>query len=513
MILGPLLFLVMMVPFTINGLGVREAFFVAFLGRFGVGADAGVRHGVPLLRGDDRDVAPGRRHSPLAEPAARGDALAPGLILDKPRHGDPCPAASCRKGSALSFTKMARAARNLAHGRGRLVRRSWQYDPALYAPARHRRACSYDAFVPDLIAGFSPVLEGALAGVVSDAEARIIALNASARPALTPFSRLLLRTESIASSKVEGMQVEARSLAHAEARQETGRHVGSEAAEILANIDAMQLAVEEASAASRVTVGQIVTFHRALLERSPNVAVAGRVRTSQNWIGGNDYNPCSADFVPPPHEEVPALLEDLVSFCNADLLPPLVQAAVAHAQFETIHPFDDGNGRTGRALVQVILRRRGLAPAYVPPISVVLAAERDRYVGGLTSFRDGRESEWIEIFAVAAACAADLAVRYLAEVAALQERWRSRLRDATAPRSDAAAWTIIEILPAHPVISVPVGVAATGRSKPAVDQAIRQLADAGVLLALTEGRRNRSWEAAGLLDLLGQLETALPRRK
>ena len=393
--------------------------------------------------------------------------------------------------------------------RGRFVRRTWRAEPGLYAPARYRRPCSYDAFVPDPIAEFSPSLGGAVAGVVSDAEARIVALNASAQPALAPLARLLLRTESIASSKVEGLQVDARALARAEARHEAGEQVGREVIEILANVDAMQLAVEEATAGVTLAVEHVLAIHRTLLERT-SPTIAGRLRSEQNWIGGNDYNPCGADFVPPPAEEVPALLADLTAFCADESLPPLVQAALAHAQFETIHPFADGNGRTGRALVQVLLRRRRLAPSYVPPISVVLPATRHTYVNGLTAFREGRELDWIEAFAAAAAQAAALASHYLEEALRLQEHWRERLRDVGSPRRDAAAWALIDCLPAHPVITVPVGVAATRRSKPAVTMAVEQLVASGVLEPLSAGRRNRSWEAVGLLDLLADLESGRP---
>lgn len=394
--------------------------------------------------------------------------------------------------------------------RGRLIRKIWEADPALYAPSRQRRPCSYDAFLPDPLASYSPQIGAPTLGVVSDAEARIAELNAVARPALAPLARLLLRTESIASSKVEGMQVDARTLARAEARLDTGGRAGPEALEVLANIDAMQLAIEEASAETVFGVEHILAIHRVLLARAPSASIAGELRVDQNWIGGNDYNPCGADFVPPPPENVAALLDDLVAFCADETLPPIVQAAAAHAQFETIHPFTDGNGRTGRALVQVILRRRGLAPAYVPPISVVLAAERDRYIRDLHAFRDERDDEWLTLFATAAARAADLATRYSREVALLQEHWREQLRAAGSPRADAAAWVVIDALPAHPIISVPVAVGATGRTKPALTKAIEQLAEAGVLAPLSEKRRNRSWEAAGLLDLLAGLESGRP---
>lgn len=306
------------------------------------------------------------------------------------------------------------------------------------------------------------------------------------------------------------MQLDARSLARAEANQETGRKVGSGAAEILANIDAMQISVERAADLDGMRPTDFLDIHRVLLERAPNSQIAGRFRASQNWIGGNDYNPCGAAFVPPPPGEINRLLDDLCAFVNDVALPPLVQAAIAHAQFETIHPFEDGNGRTGRALVQVVLRRRGLTPAFVPPISVVLARDKDRYLNGLTLFREDLLADWIELFAAATAEAATLAARYAIRVGDLQDEWRERLRHHSNPRSDAAAWSLISVLPAHPIITAPVAVAAVGRTKPAVANAIEQMEDAGILTRLSESARNRAWEADGLLDLIVGLEAASP---
>lgn len=390
--------------------------------------------------------------------------------------------------------------------RGRYVSATWSHDPTLYAPPKYRKACKYDAFLPDELSDFNPSIPAELAGVISGAEAAIGSLNDRARPALRPLVRLLLRTESIASSKVEGLQADARSLARAEAKADVGKNIGSDVAEVLANIGAMELAVEETAAQATITLDSLVAIHESLMRRAPNASIAGHVRDVQNWIGGNDYNPCGADFVPPPPETVATLLDDLCQFCNSDHLPPLIQAAVAHAQFETIHPFEDGNGRTGRALIHVLLRRRGLAPSYVPPISVVLAANKDRYIDGLIQYRDGDLEEWIERFAVAAAQAANLAERYLGRVQELQERWREQLRHRADLRADAAAWAVIDQLPGHPVITVPVATAVTGRSKSSTAVAVDQLADAGILLPLSQSKRNRAWEASGLLGLLAELE-------
>jgi Fic family protein len=384
---------------------------------------------------------------------------------------------------------------------------TWEHHPTIYAPARYRRACRYEAYIPGSLAELGFSLDSRTAGVVSDAESAINALNASARPALNPLARLLLRTESIASSKVEGLQMDIRDLARAEAKAETGQKVAETAREVLANIDAMQVAVDSATSVDVFTVNEIVAIHDRLLSGDPNGRrFAGKIRDTQNWIGGNDYNPCGADFVPPPPEYVRALLEDLCVAINDDTSPPLVQAALVHAQFETIHPFEDGNGRTGRALVQVVLRRRKLAHDYVPPVSVVLAGAKESYIAGLTAFREEKIEQWIEQFAAAAASAAVLAKAYLNSVQTLVETWRDRLKAAAGPRADAAAWAVLDILPAHPIITAPVAAAATARAKSQVYEAIDQLTAAGVLLPLSESRRNRSWEAAGLLDLLADLE-------
>lgn len=390
---------------------------------------------------------------------------------------------------------------------GQLLKKIWESDPTVDAPLRYRRACQYHAFVPDELATLKLLLEAQLTGVIAEAEQAVRQLNRDGGEALIPLARLLLRTESIASSKVEGMQVGVRELARAEARSESGAKPSSMSAEVLANIDAMTLAVDKAAETDWFSEAEIIAIHRRLFEHSPQHHIAGRIRTTQNWIGGNDFTPCGADFVPPPPEMLERLLADLCAFINDETLPPLVQAALVHAQFETIHPFDDGNGRSGRALVHVVLRRREVALQFVPPISVIFSQARDRYIGGLTSFRGDGVTQWLEQFATATYQAARLAETYLDAARALQEHWRQLLYAIpSTPRSDAVAWRIIEALPAHPMISVPVAAAVTNRSKSKVYEAIEQLTDAGILLPLSTGKRNRWWEASGLLDLIGQLE-------
>ncbi len=150
-----------------------------------------------------------------------------------------------------------------------------------------------------------------------------------------------MRAESVASSRIEGLVVGGRRLLRADAARQLGEEVRDvTAAEILANIDAMVWGVAAVAPGGRITMETLLEAHRRLMAASRLQGHGGSIHTVQNWIGGSGHNPCSAAFVPPPPEEVPALLDDLLAFCNDDGLSPLAQATIAHAQFETIHKID-----------------------------------------------------------------------------------------------------------------------------------------------------------------------------
>ncbi len=255
-----------------------------------------------------------------------------------------------------------------------------------------------------------------------------------------------------------------------------------------------------------VRLEDVLGIHRLLLLATATPQIAVQLRERQNWIGGNAYNPGRADFVPPPNDYVKELMADLVAFVNRTDLPPVVQAAIAHAQFETVHPFADGNGRVGRALIHVVLRRRGLAPRYVPPVSLVLAADAKAYVAGLTAFREDRSTNWILVFAQALERAAVKASELALRLAELQEKWRER---AGRPRRHSSAEALIVQLPAHPIVTVATAQNLLGRSKQAVNEAIAVLAERGVLHPITLARRNRAWEARELFELINDVEREL----
>lgn len=384
--------------------------------------------------------------------------------------------------------------------------RSWPADPSAPGGRAERRAFRYQAFVPDPVAKLELALPSNVAAAVSTAERAVDALNRDPPrlASLEVLARRLLRAESLASSRIEGLVLSQRRLARAEAEEPDTRD--ETARSVLGNITAMEHAVAVGAGAKPLRLKDVLEIHRLLMLATTTPQIAGKLREHQNWIGGNAFNPGRADFVPPAPARVKDLMDDLVAFLNRADLPPLVQAAIAHAQFESIHPFADGNGRVGRAIIHVVLRRRGLAPRCVPPVSLVLAADAKAYVAGLTAFREDRPADWILLFAQAIERAAAKASELALRLAELQERWRER---AGRPRRHSSAEALIVGLPAHPIVTVATAQTFLGRSKQAVNEAIATLAEKGVLHAITLAKRNRAWEARDLFDLINDFEREL----
>lgn len=401
----------------------------------------------------------------------------------------------------------------------KVVKRRWYSEFASDLPRRDRRSCDYEAYLPDRLVNRAMTLAGGVAADVADAETAIARFDqhATALADTEALARLLLRAESVASSKIEGLEVGSRRLLRAEAAQALGDDTRDvTATEVLGNIQAMTWALSAVDVGDDITLDTLLEAHRRLLAGTHVERHGGRIRSEQNWIGGSSYNPCSATFIPPPHEHVEELLIDLCAFCNTDDLPSVTQAALAHAQFETIHPFVDGNGRIGRVLIQLVLRRRGLARRAVPPVSLVLATWSQDYVDGLTATRylgspasktaiAGMDT-WIALFASACRRAINDAQRFEDSVAALQAGWRAQLGRM---RSGSAADLLIDALPGAPVVTVKGAAELIGRTFQATNVAIARLVDVGILKHVKVGRRNRAFEAPELIRQFTDLERQL----
>jgi len=399
----------------------------------------------------------------------------------------------------------------------KVVRRRWLSDMAAGLPRRDRQACEYEAYIPDPLVGRAISLDGDVAADVADAERAIARLDADAVALADTeaLARLLLWAESVASSRIEGLAVGGRRLLHAAAARDFGGEPSDvTAAEVLGNIDAMVWAVADAE--RPITVDHLLEVHRRLLIGTRLEPHAGRLRTEQNWIGGSSYNPCSAAFVPPPPELMQELLDDLCAFCNDDSLPAVAQAAIAHAQFETIHPFVDGNGRTGRALIHSTIRRRGFARRVLPPVSLILATRSSDYIDALTGTRyrgpatsraahEGL-NRWIALFATACTRAAEDALRFEGRLGQLQQDWRRRVGKV---RAGSAVDLLIRALPGAPIVTAASAATLIDRSFQATNQGIARLVDAAILRQVTVARRNRAFEAAEVIDAFTDLERQL----
>ena len=401
----------------------------------------------------------------------------------------------------------------------KVVLRHWVSEKSAGLARKDRQSCDYEAYIPDRLVGRSIVLDGPVAADVSEAESAIMRLNleASALSDSEALARLLLRTESVASSRIEGLEVGARRLLRADAARRLGEGPGDvTAAEVLGNIDAMLYATEGLGTTEALTPELLLEVHRRLLAGSRLEAHAGQLRSQQNWIGGSSFNPCSAVYVPPPWELVPELVADLCVFANDDTLPAVAQAAIAHAQFETIHPFVDGNGRVGRALIHLVLRRRGLATRVLPPVSLILATWATDYVDALTGtrYRGAAASRaaheglnrWIGLFAAACRRAVDDAASFEGCAQKLQTEWRRRLGRV---RRGSAVDLLLRALPGAPLVTVQSASGLIARSAQATNVAIGRLVAAKVLTQTTVGRRNRAFEAPEVIRAFSNLERQL----
>jgi Fic family protein len=399
-----------------------------------------------------------------------------------------------------------------------VIQRHWPGNPDALS-RRGRLPCDYEAYVPDPLVGRPITLDGDVAADVADAQTALTTLNtqATALADTEGLARLLLRAESVASSRIEGLEVGARKLLRTEAARQLGeRTIDLNAPEVLGNINAMNAAVREVGPGDPITPDILLGFHQRLMANSRLTAHPGRFRVQQNWIGGSGYNPCSAAFVPPPPELVPELIDDLCAFCNEDSLPAVAQAALAHAQFETIHPFTDGNGRTGRGLIHLVLRRRGLATRVLPPVSLVLATWAGDYIDGLTATRyqgpaTGEAArtglnQWIGTFAGACVRAAEDAASFENRVEQIETRWRAQVGQI---RSGSATDLLLRSLPGAPILSASAAAELTGRSFPQANEAIGRLVSAGVLTQISVGKRNRAFEARDIINAFTDLERQL----
>jgi Fic family protein len=356
-----------------------------------------------------------------------------------------------------------------------------------------------ETYIPAEVADFAPALSERIIRRTEQAIAAVLRTGDREAGGLEPAARMLLRSEGVASSNIEGVHADVADVVVAEVDDEV---LGA----AVAVADDLAAVSEALAHDGPLTADAFLGWHRRLMRHTDLAPEhVGAWRDRQGWVGGP--NPLLAAFVAAPPDHVDRLMTDLVKFANRRDVDAITQAAVVHAQFETVHPFADGNGRIGRILVGWVLRRR-LGIAVPPPVSVQFARDIGGYLSGLARWRQGDVDQWISWFAETVERSATSSDDLLSTVAQLRGDWRARVRDL---RSDAAARRLVDHLIAHPVLNASVAAQLIGSSEQAARTALDALAKRDVLRERTiapnqparTGRPHRWFVAHELLALLG----------
>jgi Fic family protein len=338
------------------------------------------------------------------------------------------------------------------------------------------------------------------AEITAIADRRALSDGVHTSTELAPLASVLLRTESASSSEIEGVTAGARALALAAIDEKANPN----AQLVTANVTAMQRAVE---LADNISVESILAAHDALLTGHA-YAAPGRFRTAQVWIGSNALSPHTASFVPPHHSRISAATDDLIAFVQRVDLPVFAQVAIAHAQFETIHPFNDGNGRVGRTLVHAMLRHSDVTRRLTVPVSAGLLTDTSAYFRALTDYREGRIEPIIRQFINASFLAVGNGRQLVEELDGIYQSWTERLPS----RRGSAARRLLPYLLNQPAVNVPYVERTVGVALSAAQRGVEQLEAARILTRAGSGQRNRVWLAPEVIGALDRFAERVGRR-
>lgn len=360
--------------------------------------------------------------------------------------------------------------------------------------------------LPPQIAEVKPAIPSAIAAAMDEALREIAALDETHGEHLASLSTLLLRAESVASSKIENENASVDDYA----RALHGIKSNSSATSMVASTKALDTLIKSVQDGGPIELASIYRAHGILMAEDPSErAHAGRPRSMQNWIEGSDYSPRGATYVPPPPRMVDDYMDDVIAFANRTDVGVLAQAAIAHAQFESIHPFTDGNGRIGRALINTILRKRGATKRIVVPLASAIVARRQDYFDALTAYRNGDATPIISAFSTGSIIAAQEARTSATRLADMPRQWRELAGSA---RKGSAGAKILDHLLSDPVFSAYEAEARIGGATSSVYAAIGKLHKSGVIRPLTDRTRNQIWIAASIAAELDDLGVRIAAR-
>jgi len=357
----------------------------------------------------------------------------------------------------------------------------------------------YEAAIPPFISMLDPLLDSRISALARAAENELVRFDSRFGSELLGFAPILLRSEAAASSQIENLTASARAIFTAEFGDTSRRN----ATEIAGNTKAMQTAI---TLAHELTVESVLEVHRVLMAGTAHTP--GEWRREAVWIGTSSRSPHGADFVAPRFERVPPLMDDLMNFASRTELPVLAQIAVAHAQFETIHPFSDGNGRTGRALVQSMLRAKDLTRAVTVPVSAGLLVDINAYHNALTAYRAGNIQPIVEQIALASVDAIRNSAQLVDELRDIHQKWV----DVASPRSGSQLGKALTFASRQPVFTTAMLAAHLDVALPNVYPHTRKLVELGVLQQKNEHGIGQVFRADDVLAALDRFADRAGRR-
>ncbi|NLN00771.1 MAG: Fic family protein [Lentisphaerae bacterium] len=350
------------------------------------------------------------------------------------------------------------------------------------------------AFVPAPLPPANPplALDDKTGRSLSDAMTALgkLAIAADMVPNAEWFLYGFVRKEALITSQIEGTQATLQDVLAFEAGEKAERP--DDVREVCNYVDALTFARGELARPKGLPLATrlLCDVHKRLMkgargsEKQP-----GEIRRSQNWIGGS--RPGNARFVPPPPDVVPEALSALEKWIHGDdSLPPLVRIGLAHVQFETIHPFLDGNGRIGRLLIALLVEHWGLLKSPLLYLSVAFKRHRQAYYDRLNGVRvDGDWEGWMRFFLDCVTEAADDAVASAQRLHVVTAADRTKV--AAHAKTTVPAIRLFELLPSHPMVTLSLAIKLLGVSKPTAVKALDALQAAGVLREITGKRRDR----------------------
>ena len=364
------------------------------------------------------------------------------------------------------------------------------YDERALIPKSRRRKIlpTYEAAVPAEISRQAIGLPTELERRIADVEVAVARFDEAQGSRGWDLPALLLRSESSSSSQIERLTSSVRNVALAELSSKAPAN----ALIIAGNVAAMREAIGQSG---EVGTDSICAIHDVLMKGTRE---APGLRGEQVWIGGSPYSPHGATFVPPHADRVRPCLEDLVAFGAREDISPIAKAAIFHAQFETIHPFTDGNGRTGRALLHRILARDEVLLHAMLPVSAGLLHDVERYMGALDTYHDGAVEPMIECLADALELAAVIGSRIASDVDEVLGGWASANTD----RSGSASHRLPALLVEQPVVDVAFVASRLGITDRAARNLVETACERGILAKMGNAKRGAFYQAPDLIAVL-----------